>query len=109
MASVRTRNVTAMHKAVYDKRSFRNLPREVCMVEELLGETAGPCVGLIHLHHTNPLDPDSRLVSVCAGHHPKVHALLNVLGQRAEWKRCHHRHPTREGREACERRLNRAA
>lgn len=100
--------VTGMEKTVYDKRSFRNLPREECLVGTLLGLE---CFGLIHLHHTDPSDPDSRLVPVCAHHHPKIHALLRTIAEpsQPEWRTCNHIHRTREGREACERRLNRAA
>lgn len=100
-----------MQKQVYDKRSWRNLPRELCTVEALLGEVAGPCGGLIHLHHVDPADPDSRSVPVCAAHHPKIHAALRMLAAGTErpqkaWKRCTHHHPYPGGKEACERRLN---
>lgn len=95
-----------MEKTVYDKRSFRNLPRETCMVGELLGVE---CSGLIHLHHTDPSDPNSRLVPVCAHHHPKIHALLRGLEEpQTAWKTCTHHHPYPGGKEACERRLNAA-
>lgn len=102
-----------MEKTIYDRRAFRNLPREVCTVEQLLGDLAGPCTGLIHLHHSDPEDPGSKLVSVCAGHHPKLHALLRRLADGTErsetgWKRCTHHHPYPGGKEACERRLNAA-
>jgi hypothetical protein len=106
-----------MQKSVYDKRSFRNLPREVCTVEALLGDAVGPCTGLIHLHHSDPEDPSSKLVAVCAGHHPKLHALLRGLTMGTErsqtaWKPCPHPPGTHRypgAREACERRLNRVA
>jgi hypothetical protein len=92
------------HTSVYNKSSWRALPRDYCLVSELLGDAAGPCTGLIHHHHVNPTDPDSRTVQCCAAHHGRVHAVLRGLGRR---KSCSHRHPTRAGREACERRLNR--
>ena len=95
-----------MHRAVYNTQRWRQLPRTECVVETLLGDLAGPCRGLIHRHHVDPSDPDSRTVEVCAAHHPKLHGLLHSLERR---RRCPHRHPTRAGREACERRLNRAA
>lgn len=100
-----------MQKSVYDKRSFRNLPREICTVEAILGDAVEPCTGLIHLHHSDPEDPSSKLVAVCAGHHPKLHALLRTLTASTErsqtgWKRCTHRHPYPGGKEACEARLN---
>src|SRR5262245_38528620 len=104
-----TRN--GMERTTYMKRSWRDRPRDYCLVHELLGEAAGPCHGLIHLHHVDPTDEDSRTVQVCNGHHQHVHSVLRSLSVTTErpWRTCHHRHPTREGREACERRLNRAA
>ena len=92
-----------MEKTWYDRREFRRLPREFCLVGEVLGLE---CSGLIHRHHVDPTDPASRTVPVCAHHHPKIHAVLRSLEEPPEWKRCNHRHPTKEGREACERRLN---
>ena len=99
-----------MHKSVYDKRSWRNLPRDYCLVEHLLGAAAGPCSGLIHHHHVDPTDENSRTVQCCAGHHSRLHAALRALsGSERRSKRCPHLHRTREAREACERRLSRAA
>ena len=95
-----------MHTAVYNTRRWRDLPRDHCIVDTLLGDAAGDCRGLIHRHHVDPADPSSRTVSVCAAHHSQLHGLLRHVGRR---RRCPHRHPTRAGREACERRLNRAA
>jgi hypothetical protein len=95
-----------MHRAVYDSQRWRELPRTECLVSVLLDEAAGPCSGLIHRHHVDPADPFSRTVPVCAAHHAKVHSVLRRLGR---VRRCPHRHPTRAGREDCERRLNRAA
>lgn len=100
-----------MNRTVYDRRSWRNLPRDYCIVEHLLGAAAGPCSGLIHHHHVDPLDEDSRTVQVCQSHHPRVHKALRALTgspERAR-KRCRHTHRTREAREACERRMARAA
>jgi hypothetical protein len=95
-----------MERQTYDKRSFRNLPREECVIELLLGEAAGPCRGLVHRHHVDPEDPHSRTVCVCNGHHQRLHAVLRTLDASPQWKTCNHVHRTREGREACERRLN---
>lgn len=93
-----------MHTSVYNTRKWRELPRDYCIVDILLGDAAGPCQGLIHHHHVDPADPYSRTVQVCASHHPKLHRVLNSLGRK---RSCPHRHPTRAGREACERKLNR--
>ena len=97
-----------MDRRAYDKRSFRNLPRERCEVEFLFGPAIGPCKGLIHLHHTDPGDPDSRTIQVCASHHTRLHAALRVLltPSGPEWKTCTHKHRYPEGKAACERRLN---
>lgn len=95
-----------MDRAVYNTQAWRQLPRDYCAVSYLLDGAAGPCRGLIHHHHVDPTDPDSRTVQVCAAHHSRVHALLRRLTGRSE-RRCSHRHPTRLGREACERKLNR--
>lgn len=94
-----------MHKTTYNTREWRDLPRDYCLVDLILGDAAGPCRGLIHHHHVDPTDPDSRTVQVCAGHHPKIHSFIQRMNGRL--RRCPHRHPTREGRDACERRLNR--
>jgi len=97
-----------MDKTVYDKRSFRNLPRDRCEIEYLFGPIIGPCKGLIHLHHVDPEDEDSRLLAVCASHHSRMHAALRALLTPSEpvWKTCNHRHRYPEGKAACERRLN---
>lgn len=98
-----------MHRSAYDKRAWRELPREKCVLESLFGEAAGPCSGTIHRHHLNPADPASRSVEVCAAHHPRLQAILRRL-LNPEWKRCPHKpgtHRYREGLEACERQLNR--
>lgn len=93
------------HTAVYQTSKWRSLPRDYCFVSVLLGDATGPCDGLIHHHHVNPIDPDSRTLQVCASHHPQIHAVLRGLASKR--RRCPHRHVTRESREACERRLNR--
>jgi len=96
-----------MEKRVYDRRQWRSLPREFCAVEQLFGEAVGPCHGLIHLHHVDENDPDSRSVPVCQRHHPSLQAALRRLrSPETVWKRCRHHHSTAEGRAACERRLN---
>jgi hypothetical protein len=93
------------HTAVYRTQRWRNLPRDYCLISELLGDFAGPCRGLISHHHIDPSDPDSRTAQVCNAHHSQLHGVLRKLERR---RRCPHRHPTREGREACERSLNRS-
>ena len=96
-----------MDASVYSTRAWRELPRNYCVVELLFGEAVGPCSGLIHHHHVDPTDPDSRTAQVCATHHPKVHAALRHLSARS-WRVCPHAHRSREARELCERRLNAA-
>ena len=99
-----------MERHVYDKRSFRSLPREHCEVAGLLGPLAGDCAGYIHRHHVDPSDPDSRTLQVCASHHSHLHAVLRALeAPERSWKRCPHPPGTHRypgAREACERRLN---
>lgn len=107
MASDHSENIrNGMERTAYDKRSFRNLPRERCEVEYLLGPMAGVCAGHIHLHHSDPDDPDSRLIGVCNKHHQRLHAAIRALEEKPKWKTCNHNHPYPEGKEACERRLN---
>lgn len=92
---------------IYDTAAFRALPRERCAVEELIG---GTCSGEIALHHVHPLslggEVDGRLVPCCAAHHPMLEALARRVYGLPQYRRCPHRHVTREAREACERRLN---
>jgi hypothetical protein len=95
-----------MDSTVYNTRSWRSLPRDYCVVSELLGDFAGPCRGLIHHHHVDPSDADSRTVQVCSGHHPKIHAVLKGLGRPR--RRCTHNHRYDHARRECERRLNAA-
>jgi hypothetical protein len=95
------------HTAVYNTSAWRDLPRNYCLVGELLGDVAGTCHGLIHHHHVDPTDPDSRTVQVCASHHPKVHALLRRFDA-GERRRCGHRHRYDHARRECEQRLNAA-
>ena len=95
-----------MHRSVYQTAEWRGLPRDYCIVSFLLDGAAGPCRGLIHHHHVNPSDPDSRTVQVCAAHHPRIHSVLRSLSS-SSYRRCTHRHTSREAREACERKLNR--
>jgi len=84
-----------------------------CTVSRLLG---GQCRGLLHVHHIIPRneggpDHEDNLATVCARHHPIWERLReSVVHARPtrRWRRCPHEHRTREGREACERRLNRA-
>ena len=95
------------HTAIYSTARWRELPRDYCAVELLLGAAAGPCSGAIHRHHVDPDDPDSRTLPACAAHHSRLHAALRALERPR--RACPRKHRTRESREACERRLNRAA
>ena len=100
-----------MDRRAYDKRSFRNLPRDRCALKDIFGPEIGPCKGLIHLHHTDPSDPDSRLLPCCNSHHQRLHAALRALltPSESEWKPCPHPPGTHRypgAREACERKLN---
>ena len=98
------------HTATYSTARWRALPRDYCLVELLLGSAAGPCAGLIHRHHVHPEDPDSRTLACCAGHHSRLHVVVRLLErERVRSRTCPHPHRTREGRDACERRLNRTA
>jgi hypothetical protein len=108
MASAPWGKISDMERPVYDKRSFRNLPRERCEVEYLFGVGVGPCKGLIHLHHTDPEDPDSRTIQVCNSHQPRLHAALRELltPTEPEWRTCNHRHKYAWAKEECERKLN---
>ena len=94
----------------YYKSSWRNLPRSRCAAAELLG---GECAGPIGRHHLHPIslggDPEGETVEACARHHPMLEALARKIHGLPEWKRCPHTHRSREAREACETRLNRAA
>lgn len=107
-ASGQYANHKGMEKTAYNRRRWRNLPREFCTVEHLFGDAAGPCHGLIQLHHVDENDPDSRSVPCCARHHPSLQAALRRFrSPETEWRKCRHRHTTPEGRAACEKRLNR--
>lgn len=95
-----------MDRAVYSTQRWRDLPRDYCAISLVLGGAVGPCRGLIHHHHVDPSDPESRTVPVCAGHHSRVHALLRGLGS-GTVRRCTHNHRYDHARRECERRLNR--
>jgi len=94
---------------VYDTAAFRALPRERCVIHELLGTE---CRGPVARHHVHPVelggDPEGRTVECCARHHPMLEALARRVYSHEQTypRRCPHYHPTRAGREACERRLN---
>lgn len=105
-----------MTRTVYSTPQWRDLRERArerdghtCQVGRLVG---GECSGALHGHHVDPVslggDPLPSLdgvVTVCESHHP----MLEALARRARrWRRCPHRHRTREGRLQCERRLNRA-
>jgi hypothetical protein len=99
-----------MERTVYMKREWRDrLERERCVIHDLFGEAAGECKGLIHRHHVDPHDPDSRTIEVCNSHHQRVHAALRALTIVPEWKRCPHPPGTHRypgAKDECERRLN---
>lgn len=99
-----------MERQAYDRRSWRRLPRDYCVVADLFGPTVGECSGYIHRHHVDPEDPDSRSLTVCNSHHQRLHAALRALeAPEKGWKRCPHPPGTHRypgAREACERRLN---
>jgi len=99
-----------MDRAAYQRQSWRDLPRDgECAVSWLFGQAAGPCSGLIHRHHVDPDDPDSRSLQVCASHHPKLQAALRHLEDKPRWRRCRHEHRYPQARAECERRLNAVA
>lgn len=101
-----------MDPRFYSRQSHRDLPRRRCVVRDLLGPIVGTCRGSIHRHHTDPDDPDSETIEVCARHHPKIQALVRALRATPEPRRCPHPPGTHRypgAREACERRLNRLA
>jgi hypothetical protein len=95
-----------MATRIYDNSRWDSAREEVlardgnCVLSWL-----GPCSGRLHVHHVSYDDPYNaeKLVAVCEGHHPSADRLRRHSNK---WKRCTHHHPTREGREACERRLN---
>jgi len=93
---------------VYDTAYWRSLPRTECALQSLLG---GECSGLIGLHHLDPIseggDPEGDLMPCCQRHHTMLHAVRRR--REAKPRRCHHRHVYPGSREACERRMNRAA
>jgi 5-methylcytosine-specific restriction endonuclease McrA len=107
--------MTTTFTDTWDEIRARVLARDEhrCTVSRLLG---GECRGRLHVHHIEPrseggTDDEDNLATVCARHH----AIWERLRQRVlyarptAWKRCRHEHRTRESREECERRLNRAA
>lgn len=112
-----------MRDSFYDSTEWRELSEFVverdgsrCTVGWLLG---GACSGSLQAHHIFPrrerpdleLDPEN-CGTACAHHHPRWEALRRSLVREreriAEAPRCGHRHPYKEGREACERRRARA-
>lgn len=97
-----------MSHTVYNTSHWRSLPRTGrCVLADLLPDA---CSGGLERHHVHPMsrdgDPLGETVLVCKHHHPTLEAMARKALADERWKRCHHRHPTREGREACERRLN---
>lgn len=79
-----------------------------CTVGWLLG---GDCSGHLHVNHVIPrreaphlqFAPDN-CGTVCASHHPQWEALRRTLVSRRTVPPCRHRHPYKEGAEACRRR-----
>lgn len=97
-----------MDQRIYDSQEWRELPRDgECAVTYLFGDSFGPCHGVIDRHHVDP--PHERSIQICHRHHPMLEAIRRYLLDRSQprWRRCPHTHRTREGRESCERRLNR--
>lgn len=85
-----------------------------CVLRRFAG---GACHHVLHVHHVEPVDerPDlafdeENCVTVCATHHPMLEAFRRLVRRagRRELPRCPHRHPTVEGRRACERKRARA-
>lgn len=76
-----------------------------CVLADLV---PGGCAGGIDWHHVYPVsaggDPEGRTVPVCDRHHPMLESVARRILRGP--RRCSHYHPTREGREVCERRLN---
>lgn len=83
---------------------------ERCTIGRLLG---GPCHPTLHVHHVIPVSEGGasfdidNAVTACARHHPMLEALRQRL--LAPTRRCSHRHPYPQGREACERRMRERA
>jgi hypothetical protein len=100
-----------MERTVYDSQVWRELPRDgECVVSFLFGEAAGSCRGLIGRHHVDDSDPESRSFQVCVRHHNKVQTMLRRLLNPPKWRKCPHKpgtHRYPEGKESCERQLNR--
>jgi hypothetical protein len=67
------------------------------------------------VHHIQPVSDGGNpfrldnLATVCASHHPRWEALRRQVLKAREprWRRCRHRHVSREARRLCEARLNR--
>jgi hypothetical protein len=101
-----------MDATAYNRRSHRDLPRDVeCVVSALLGDLVGDCHGVIDRHHTDPDDPDSATLPVCKRHHPRLQALVRLIVKPKLRRRCPHppgSHRYAHAREECERRLNAA-
>lgn len=77
-----------------------------CTVARLIG---GECHPTLDVHHLIPVDEggalydDANLLTCCKSHHQLLHRLRRLLldGEERPW-RCPHKHPTAEGRRACE-------
>lgn len=103
-----------MERHCYDVQAWRDLPRNSCIIEVLFGAAGGACGGLIHRHHVDKTDPESRTLEVCQVHHPTVEAFLDRLMSAEQlvdtrWKSCPHKPGTHRypgAKEECERKLN---
>jgi hypothetical protein len=107
---------------LYDSQEWRALCVRVrardgdrCTVQRLLG---GACHPQLHVHHLIPVSEgglpiphDDDAITVCQSHHPLLEGVRRAVlrARDRHVRRCPHAHRTREAREACERRLNRAA
>lgn len=102
------------HTAAWRKLREAALRRDGnrCGIGRLLG---GECSGVLMVHHLVPVNEGGPLLpeldgvlTVCASHHPRLHAFRRAVLTRSEpsWKRCTHHHPYPHGRYQCERRLN---
>lgn len=99
--------------SLYDTKSWRDFRAHARASECFLANVAGQCRGALHVHHVDPLSeggpafPDEGgVITLCAAHHRMIDSFLK---RREGWRRCPHHHRSREAREQCEARLNRAA
>ena len=92
---------------IYDTASWEETRKRVLVLQDKCALAwLGGCAGPLHVHHVNGREDEDSLTALCEKHHPTAERLRRWTSSR---RRCPHRHPTREGRVACERRLNRTA